>query len=272
MTGSVSRLENAIDNVHTQTLEYVRKRSEYWNQFFDKGYHTNGNNDDTIYYVLPENADQITAENGLQLWDPEANPGASRPYNSVVVDNENGIDQASSLLTAQFYNGFGSDVMTALAQQGVSNTGISEYNARVTANYSFKEGRLKGFSMGTNLRWESGKALGYEIVRVDDADLPEAFPDADSDGDGLIGADEYLVTRSDKDNPIKGDAHVTGGIMFNYKTKIMDDKVNWRIQLNVDNLFRQGDDFRITRFNADYTPVYGLNRPTTYKLTNSFDF
>ncbi|MBK1876448.1 TonB-dependent receptor plug domain-containing protein [Pelagicoccus mobilis] len=269
LAGNVSKLENAIDNVHSQTLEYVSKRAPYWNQFFDKGYHTNGHNDASKYYVRPEDADEITPENGLQVWEGEI---SDLPYNSYIVDNENGIPQPSSLISAKFYSAFGRDVMTALQQQGISNHGISEYNARLTANYSFHDGFMKGFSFGTNLRWESGKALGYNVIEVPDSDLPADFPVTDSNGNGQNDPDEYLVVRKDTDNPIEGDSHVTGGIMVNYRGKLSGDKIDWRIQLNVDNLFRQGDDFRITRVNADGSYVYGLNRPTTYKLTNSFSF
>ncbi len=264
--GSVSRLENAISNVHSQTLEYVAKRGEYWNQFINAGYHQNGHNDASVYYAIPDTA----AAQELPVWDIETD--GDLPYNSYRVETVGSIPQPSSLLAARFYGTVGDDILEAIAIQGVSGHGISEYNARLVANYSFKDGYMKGFSFGTNLRWESGKGLGYPVVEVPASELPTNFPNTDTNGNGVIDSDEFLAVRRDVENPIEGDSHVTGGLMLNYRGKLHGDKINWRIQLNIDNVFKQGDDFRITRFNADGSPVFGLNRPTTYKLSNSFEF
>ncbi|MBD5780031.1 TonB-dependent receptor plug domain-containing protein [Pelagicoccus sp. NFK12] len=264
--GSVSRLENAISNVHEETLEYVAKRGEYWNQFFDAGYHTNGHNDATVYWAEPDSP----AADELPVWDTEVD--GELPYNNYRVETMGAIPQPDRLLTARFWNTVGDDILNALAIQGISSHGISEYNARVVANYSFRDGFMKGFSFGTNLRWESGKGLGYDVVEVADEELPFNFPNTDVNGDGLIDETEFLAVRRDVENPIEGDSHVTGGLMVNYKGKLHGDKIDWRIQLNVDNVFKQGDDLRIIRFNSDGSPVFALNRPTTFKLTNSFRF
>lgn len=270
LRGSVSRLENAISNVHSQTLEYVALRGEYWNQFIEAGYHTNGHNDATQYFARPGS---IAADNGdLPVWDTAPDADGPLPANSFLVDNLGGRASDDSLLAARFYNTVGDDILEAIAVQGVASHGISEYNARITANYSFRDGFMKGFSFGTNLRWESGKALGYTSIPVGLDELPFNFPNPDTNGDGQIDGAEFQPVRRDVNNPYEGDSHVTGGLMLNYKSKLSGDKIDWRVQLNVDNVFKQGDDLRIIRVNADGSPVFGLNRPTTFRLSNSFSF
>ncbi|MDQ8198601.1 TonB-dependent receptor plug domain-containing protein [Pelagicoccus enzymogenes] len=236
ISANVSRLENELTNIERQSIEYVGLRSEYWQQFFDRGFHTNGDSDSTVY-------------------GPDETPAPD-----------------SNLLVTNLYNRFGTELLDAIRSEGTSGPGISEYNARLTANYSFREGMLKGFSVGTNLRWESGKIFGYNLIVRDADSLPEGFPTTDINRNGVLDEGEIIIVQDDFNNPLESDAIVTGGMSFAYRGKLHGDKVNWRIQLNVDNLFKQGDDLRPIRLRPDETIVYGINVPTTFKLTNSFDF
>ena len=236
ISANVSRLENELSNIERQSIEYVALRSEYWQRFFDLGFHTNGDSDATVY----------------------------GPGDTPASD--------STLLVTNLYNRFGVELLDAIRSEGTSGPGISEYNARLTANYTFREGALKGFSVGTNLRWESGKVFGYNLVLRDASSLPEGFPTTDLNRNGELDAGEIIIVQDDFENPLESDAIVTGGMSLAYRKKIFDNKVNWRIQLNVDNLFKQGDDLRPIRFRPDESVVYGVNVPTTFKLTNSFDW
>jgi outer membrane receptor protein involved in Fe transport len=159
-------------------------------------------------------------------------------------------------LKQEFLSGLGGKLLEQMQANGLSNTGISKYNARVTANYRFNEGRFKGFSVGTNLRWEDGKILGTQLKEIDTT----------------IGGVNSPALIADLDNVFETDQIVTGGLMFNYKRKLRNDKVDWRVQLNADNVFRQGDDVRVIRILADGSPVVGANNPTTFRLTNTFKF
>lgn len=159
-------------------------------------------------------------------------------------------------LKQEFLDHIGTTLLEQLQENGKSATGISKYNARVTANYSFHEGLLKGFSFGTNLRWEDGKVLGTRLKEIDTT----------------IGGVNSPALIADLDNVFESGQIVTGGLMANYGRKLRNDKVDWRVQLNVDNVFRQGDDVRVIRILADGSPVVGSNNPTTYRLTNTFKF
>lgn len=217
---SFSKLENAVDSRQAQVLEYIAYRTPYWKQFFDEGLHRNGDTNATVY------------EDG----------------DSVPDDD--------TLLSSLFLTSMGNELLEDLEAEGVSNVGISKYNARLTANYRFTEGRFKGFSVGTNLRYESGKVLGNALKEVDTT----------------LGGVNTPTLIADPSNAFRGDDHVTGGVMVNYRKRIIDDKVDWRVQLNIDNLFRQGDDLRVIRINPDDSPVFGINNPITFKLSNTFKF
>ena len=159
-------------------------------------------------------------------------------------------------LKREFLSGIGETLLEQLQENGQPSTGISEYNARVTANYSFREGFLKGFSFGTNLRWEDGKILGTQLKTIDTT----------------IGGVNSPARIADLDNVFMSGQIITGGLMANYQRKIRDGKVNWRVQLNVDNVFRQGGDVRVVRILPDGSSVFGANNPITFRLSNTFKF
>jgi outer membrane receptor protein involved in Fe transport len=186
------------------------------------------------------------------------------------------------LVIKRFNDLVASNYLTGIDRIGRPNPGISEYSARLTANYTFREGRLKGLSFGTNLRWESGKAIGY-YLKQSSFTLYDFLSAADkarigdlsnlSDPDPAKNFDDNLPFQiPDIDRQIQGDPILTGGVMAAYRRKIFSGKVGWTIQLNVQNLFRQGGDLRVIRINPDDSPIYGLNVPVTYQLSNTFSF
>lgn len=269
---NASKLENVDNNIELQTIDYVRTRAPFWNQFFEKGYHINGDNDDTTYINRVINPDGSFTR--LESGDPGYVDTSAEGYEQAPNTRDADPEPNDSLLVAQFYGTVGSELFQNIENEGLPSQGISEYNARITANYSFREGALKGFSVGTNLRWESGKALGAPLKVLTADDIPEGFPDPDLNGNGIIETllGEPASFAKDVTQQFESDPIVTGGFSFAYRGKLRGDTINWRIQLNVDNVFKQGDDLRVIRLNPDGGAVYGINVPTTFKLTNSFDF
>lgn len=177
--------------------------------------------------------------------------------NSTVYEPGEEQPLDSSLLSERFLAIMGNELLEDLEQDGQSNQGISKYYAKLTANYAIREGFLNGFSFGTNLRWESGKIIGNQL----------------KDATTSLGGLSNVPTKiADTANAYRGGTHITGGVMVNYRKRIFDDKVNWRIQLNVANLFREGGDLRVIKANPDGSFIYGINNPVTYQLSNTFTF
>jgi hypothetical protein len=143
-----------------------------------------------------------------------------------------------------------------IVREGTSNRGVSEYTAKVVTRYSFKEGSLKGVSLGANFRWEQSKIIGYRQK------------DAVFNVGGLNGIPGKV---SDTSQPFMSDSIIAGGFMANYSRRIFSGRVKWRVQLNAQNYF--GDHgLRTIAANPDGSSIWGLAPARVYELTNTFEF
>jgi len=141
-------------------------------------------------------------------------------------------------------------IKTVLAQDGSPLVNeIREWRWNLATNYAFGEGVLKGFSVGGGARWQDEIAIGYGVKN--DPELGETI---------------------DTDNPLKGDSELNLDLWFSYNRPLLNDKVNWKIQLNVRNL--TGDDDLIPTFaNPNGTvAAWRIREPRTFILSNSFRF
>ncbi len=168
------------------------------------------------------------------------------PY---LADNE-------ELLSDELVDAVVGPYLEGTARDGEPVFGLAEYTAKLTGNYKFTDGRMKGFSIGGNFAWESGKAIGarQKVVEID-----------------IAGLENQATLISDPDQRLIGDDILTGSFMVNYRKKIFNDKVDWRIQLNAKRAIGEHG-LRVIRVNPDSSPVYGIANPATYQLSNSFSF
>lgn len=144
------------------------------------------------------------------------------------------------------------EIAKILALQGNQKFPSSKYRMNGIVKYSVREDAFKGFALGTNFDWASAPIIGY-------------FEDADGNFD---------VTR-----PAKG-AEVFRVNFFATYSRPLNDKVDWKIQLNVDNVFDENDPYVIEKrsvgtdpnsfswMNYKWRPTDGL----TWTLSNSFTF
>ncbi len=137
-------------------------------------------------------------------------------------------------------------------RENVQSFPASKYTARLTAKYAFdRDSALKGFAIGGTTRWRSAPIIGY-------------FRQADGSFD---------ITRY-----ARGDSRISADLFMNYQRKLTRN-VDWKIQVNISNLFDNDDPFPISARNesaADGAPfVRTLYRPMSGRvisLTNSFKF
>ncbi len=162
----------------------------------------------------------------------------------------------STRLVDTFANTIAGNYVNEILKEGISNRGISEYTARLVGRYRFSEGRLKGFALGTNLRWESGKVLGY-------AQKTTTF--------NFGGLTDYPGRVSDTSKEYRGAAQLSGGMFASYGRRIFNGKVNWRVQLNAQNLFGEHG-LRVFAANPDGSPIWAMAPARAYELSNSFEF
>ena len=163
---------------------------------------------------------------------------------------------SSTRLIDTFATNVAANYVNEILKEGISNRGISEYTARLVGRYKFNEGRFKGLSIGSNLRWESGKVLGY-------AQKDTTF--------NFGGLSNYPGRASDTSKEYRGAAQLSGGMFATYSRRIFNGKVNWRVQLNAQNLFGEHG-LRVFAANPDGSPIWAMSPARAYELSNSFEF
>ena len=136
------------------------------------------------------------------------------------------------------------------AQEGTFSPEVRKWRANAVVNYDFREGALRGWGIGTNVRYQSRVAIGFPI-----------------------SPDEEGIPKPDIENPFYGPAQTNWGFRLAYGKRIWDNKVNWRIQLNLSNVFTDKRDLIPVRMND--TGLLAQSRtspPRGWVLSNRFTF
>lgn len=131
---------------------------------------------------------------------------------------------------------------------GKTKTGLVDYTASVFANYTFRTGRLDGFSVGGGVAYTGEQYVG-----------------------------EYGGRDGEQKYPYYGDKRVSTNLVLAYETKLMQRPL--RLALNVDNVFDDTDPI-ITGYHWGWTDTSGrsiansfiLPSPRTFKLTARLTF
>jgi len=157
--------------------------------------------------------------------------------------------EVTSYLGYNIRGGLSIPLANARGQDGTVSSEQRKWRMNLVTSYGFTEGPLAGFTAGGALRWQDKASIGYGLY---------------VDPDGLI--------LSDLDRPFFGDEQLNGDIWVGYGRKLMEDKVNWRVQLNIRNAF--GDDDMIpVAINPDGRVAVVRNpNPQEFFLTNTFSF
>ena len=126
----------------------------------------------------------------------------------------------------------------------------AEWNYRFVGNYSIQEGRFKGINLGTAYRWTDRSAIGYP--NLNDPNVPVIIPD--------VSKPYWNETRAYTD------------LWVGYRRKILNDKVSWKVQLNIRNIFADSDPI-VVQTQPDGSPSrVAIPVPRSFVLSNSFSF
>lgn len=135
----------------------------------------------------------------------------------------------------------------ALALNNSSVPELRPWRYNVTGNYSFREGILKGANVGGSFRWEDKQVVGFQL------------------NSALDGYDVSKKWYGPSENHIDFWVGYQRMLPFTHK-------INWRIQLNVRDLFASKDLIPVT-VQPDGSPgTYRIPEPRTITLTNTFEF
>lgn len=165
--------------------------------------------------------------------------------NALIPDNPN--------ITAQeAFDNMTLALDLLLAEAGGFKNNERRYKSTLLTNYTFSEGPLKGFGVGGNMVWRDKAAIGFPF-RND----PEL---------GLV---------PDVNNPFFGGELFNVSLNASYGRKLLKDRVDWKIQLNLRNIGDE-DPFITQRVAPESNPSVGIvsrmsrGNPQTWVLTNTF--
>lgn len=167
----------------------------------------------------------------VRLDDPNGNFNVGRYYDNIVTPQ----------------------VAIATDLEGQAAPGQRKYRWSALTTYDFREGRLKGFSIGGSVRWEDKAIIGYY-------------------GKPNTAAGTTDLTLSDVSRPIYDKANTRYDLWCSYSRRLFSDKVSMKIQLNIENVFENGG-LRVVGVNYDGSPnAYRIIDPRQIILSTTFDF
>jgi outer membrane receptor protein involved in Fe transport len=141
------------------------------------------------------------------------------------------------------------EVRGATALDNTVSNEQREWRYTFVSTYRFMEGGLRGFSVGGAGRWETKAATGY-VFQVE----PESG-----------------VPIPDVNRPFFDDGLFSGDLWVSY-SKMLTDKIDWRVQLNVRNAFGDNDDIPVKTNPDGQVAVIRIPNPRTIYLSNTFKF
>jgi outer membrane receptor for ferric coprogen and ferric-rhodotorulic acid len=140
---------------------------------------------------------------------------------------------------------------------GLPAAELRKWRANVITNYTFGRATiLKGWSIGGAARWQDKIVLGFPVFR-----------------------DPVLGLQQDVTKPFMGDDQLQFDSWLTYQRPIYRNKINWKVQLNVRNLF-DTDLLIPVRANpvaeGDYVNytigAYRIGEARTWELSSTFSF
>jgi outer membrane receptor protein involved in Fe transport len=151
------------------------------------------------------------------------------------------------------------NLLRQISAEGKPSHEIREWRYNLITNYRFDEdSALKGWSVGGAYRWQDQVGVGFENGFISGADY------------GAEGMEDVGV--ADVNKPLFGPSEQNLDIWFAHKRKIMNDSVDWKIQLNIRNALGN-DDLIVTAMDADGLPTrVRIMNPMNFRLTSTFKF
>lgn len=133
-----------------------------------------------------------------------------------------------------------------------------DWRVNFVSRYAFTEGMLRGSFVGAGYRFRSPQNLGYRATMVQNE-----FP--------LTGAPAQVLVPA-RNAPIEGEVVSETELFLGYSRRL-GRKLNWRVQLNVRNVFDDQDPMaQRANITSGFVTVYAVPEPRSFILTNTFSF
>ena len=151
--------------------------------------------------------------------------------------------------TTRFNNSLYIPLLAATIKDGAVALEQRKWRVNVGTNYQFSEGKLKGVGLGGAIRWQSKAATGYPLA-----------------------ANSLGVATPDLTRPFWAPSTWNGDIWVSYRRKILKDKIDWSIQLNVRNAIGDNDIIPVATNPDGRLAVFRNPNPREVFLTNTVSF
>jgi hypothetical protein len=169
----------------------------------------------------------------------------SDPAKAVVVD-----DQTFQTVQDWWDANIVVPVNGVRAYNGIASPDTRKWRVNFITNYSFRDGFLKGFNVGTTVRWQDKNIIGNDVIFLPDGTF---VPDVNK--------------------PYYGPTNTNVDLIFGYTRKIFNNKVRWKVQLNIRNAFFDKDDVIPISTQPDGSIAeVRLAPPRVFMLTNTFSW
>lgn len=179
---------------------------------------------------------------------------ANRPRGSYGPGGSNtGITLGDFLLAT---------VDAPLAQFNALNGQITseqaKWSANIFANYTFaRESMLKGWSAGAGARWKDKAAIGYP-ARIETVTPATGTP--------------FTRTVVDITHPYYAKDSFAIDAVVTYRRKVWNDKINWKVQLNANNIIAEDGAIPIRTQVDGSTAIARIPVERRWYITNTFEF
>ena len=175
-----------------------------------------------------------------------------RPFNNYPVGHQLGQPLPANIQTVRQYyeQTLYTPLAADLATEGVPSPEQRKWRVNLVTNYRFtRSGNLKGFSIGGGIRWQSKFAMGFPSSR-----LPNT------------------AAVYDIKHPYYAPADLNVDASIGYSRKIWSDRIDWKIQLNGTNLYKDRDLIPVTAQPWGQVAIMRLAPERRFFLTNTFSF
>jgi outer membrane receptor protein involved in Fe transport len=209
-----------------------------------------------LLFATPTASGRPIAQEWLQDWAYQI------PLNVGAVGKE-GDRQDVNILGPSFVTGVLNRFNGAIAADGAVVQELRRWRANFVGKYDFSDGLLRGFGVGTGVRWMDRSAIGYPVANFR-ADLTPVRPGEPArEGDLRI---------SDARNPFYGPREVYYDGWISYQRKILRNRIDWKLQLNVRNLFTDDQLIPVGRNPDGAVAVWSIAEGRRFTLSTKLSF
>ncbi len=252
---NAGRQETITNNVTTTFIDWVNQRVPAWSAVTDRrpGSFTSG-------ATGWENIDfDGVDENGDGLVDASAGGIPGSLADMYFENTFNSLQSGGTRSAANLFQ----RINLQENQNGQPIDQAIEWRVNYFTNYKFNEGRFKGFSVGGGFRYRSAPVIGHRPKNI-----------LDADGNIELNPDGTPIEVPDFTRPWEGSDELLFDLKIGYRQKIYNDKLDWKVQLNIRNLFDEDDTkAALVDTREEYFPVIFVQEmPRQLILTNTISF